>query len=78
MRVLFFVLAFMLSSCDRYVKIPAALTQHCTVEDVKDQSIDEAVRVAVARKKSLEECNRRLDTIQGVEGSLVKGKNSGT
>jgi len=72
-RVFVLLLTLMLTSCVtvRYVKIPSELTAHCMVHEKKDDSLDEAVRLANTRKDSIDECNARMDKIHAVEGSLV-------
>jgi hypothetical protein len=53
----------------RYVAVPAELTAECPVELPASQAPLEAVRVAHARRESLEECNRRLAAIRRLQGT---------
>lgn len=43
---------------EKPVSVPEALTQPCHIEEPKELTVAEAVRVAKARKTSLEKCNQ--------------------
>jgi hypothetical protein len=71
--ILTILLLICLSGCEtRYVAIPAALTKHCTIGEVQEQSVDEAVRVATLRRTSVEICNDHLDRIKAIQGTVIK------
>lgn len=50
----------------KYVSVPAELTAACPIEQPKLRTVAEAVRVAAARRESLEQCNRQLGEIRGL------------
>ncbi|NII73248.1 hypothetical protein FHW84_001817 [Dyella sp. SG562] len=50
----------------KYVAVPAELTAACPIEQPKLRTVAEAVRVAAARRESLEQCNRQLDQIRSL------------
>lgn len=50
----------------KYVSVPAELTAACPIEQPKLRTVAEAVRVAAARRESLEQCNRQLDQIRSL------------
>lgn len=54
----------------RYVEVPAELTRECPIEEPRDRSPMEAVRVAQARKQALEACNRDKARIRALQGTL--------
>lgn len=54
-----------------YVPIDARLTQDCPIEEPKEASPVEAVRVAKARRDALEQCNRDKAAIRAVQGTKV-------
>jgi len=67
-------LALILTSCVEYVKIPEDLTKHCAVYEAKEESLDEAIRLARVRKESVDDCNDRMDRIHAIQGSFVLKK----
>lgn len=54
-----------------YVPIPAELTADCPIEQPKSLKVEEAVRVANARKVSLQNCNADKAAIRAI-GSTPK------
>jgi hypothetical protein len=53
----------------RYVSVDAALTAECPIEEPTSTAPMEAVRVANARKESLQDCNRRMRAIRALQGT---------
>lgn len=53
----------------RYIELPDYLTAECPIEEPASRVPMEAVRVAHARKESLQDCNRRLRAIRALEGT---------
>lgn len=53
----------------RYVQVDEQLTRPCPIEAPVNATPMEAVRVAKARKDSLEACNRKLERIRAIEGT---------
>lgn len=53
----------------RYVAVAPALTAECPIEAPTTNTPMEAVRVANARKQSLQECNRRMRAIRALQGT---------
>jgi hypothetical protein len=51
----------------RYVPVPAGLTTPCEIVEPTDRTVGEAVRVARARRASLEQCNNQLDGIRSIQ-----------
>jgi len=52
-----------------YVAIPETMTRPCPVAMPRNRSPLEAVRVAVERRKGLEDCNRKLKAIDAIDGT---------
>lgn len=48
----------------KYVAVPKEMTTHFKVELPQNHSVKEAVRVAKARRGTIEQCNLRLDAIR--------------
>jgi hypothetical protein len=54
----------------RYIELPGYLTADCPIEDPTSTAPMEAVRVAHARKESLQDCNRRMRSIRALQGTV--------
>lgn len=52
---------------DKLVPLDASLLQDCPIEQPKSRLVSEAVRVANARKLSLERCNENLKAIRAAQ-----------
>lgn len=52
-----------------YVSIPDTLTRPCPIAQPRNRSPLEAVRIAAERRKGLEDCNRKLQAIEAIEGT---------
>ena len=51
----------------QYVPVPAELTKRCPVAELADRTVESVVEAANARKLALEQCNRQLDEIEGLQ-----------
>lgn len=56
----------------KYVPIPDHLTRLCLEHEKKDDTLDEAVRLANSRLDSVKECNGRLTKISNIQGTEVE------
>lgn len=54
-----------------YVRVSPALTAPCPVAMPRNATVAEALRVARARRASLEACNARLREIAEIEGTSI-------
>lgn len=52
---------------ERVVEVPKALTLDCYDESPREQTTQEAVRLATVRKQSLAECTARMRRIRALE-----------
>lgn len=50
----------------KYVPVPSEFTKECPVALPQNRTVNEAVRVARARRASLEQCNWQLDKIKNL------------
>lgn len=50
----------------KYVPVPAEFTKPCPVALPQDKTVREAVRIARARRASLDQCNWQLDKIRNL------------
>ena len=57
---------------DRYVPVPAAMTNHGSVVEPKNKTEDELLNVAKARGSQVKQCYIQLDEIGALQGTPVK------
>ena len=55
---------------EKYIPIPEEYTKDCPIAQPKELTVAEAVRVAKARKVSLEQCNVDKEAIRKINGEL--------
>jgi hypothetical protein len=53
---------------EKYVTVPDDLTEPCPVGEAKEQSYNEAKRLALLRREYIEACNRKLAQIRALSG----------
>lgn len=51
---------------DRFIPVPRALTEPCQQPTKQGQTVQEAVRLANARKAALDECSGRMQKIRSL------------
>lgn len=52
---------------ETFVPLPASLTKDCDAVAKRENTVGEAVRLALARLESLKACNAKLDTIRKLQ-----------
>lgn len=56
---------------EKYVTVPKELTERCPVYEPREQSYDEAKRLALIRRESVLQCNAKLERIEKLSGEKV-------
>lgn len=55
---------------EKYIQIPEEYTRDCPIEQPKELTVSEAVRVAKERKQSLQDCNVDKAAIRKINGQV--------